>query len=144
MDYTQLVAELTRDEGVRLKPYRCTAGKLTIGIGRNLDDVGISAREAEAMLRADISRTEEELDKLMPWWRQLDEARQRVVVNMAFNMGAAEVSRWRNWHQLLQSGRFDEAATSMLQTLWARQVGPRATRLAALMRAGPAQGTNPP
>jgi lysozyme len=142
MDYTQLTAELARDEGVRLKPYRCMAGKLTIGIGRNLDDVGVSAREAEAMLRADIARTEEELDKLMPWWRQLDEVRQRVVLNMAFNMGAAEVSHWRNWHALLQAQQWGAAADSMLQTLWARQVGPRATRLAAMVRTGITTGVN--
>ncbi len=38
----RIKAQLVRHEGLKLKPYRCTAGKLTIGIGRNLDNCGIS------------------------------------------------------------------------------------------------------
>jgi lysozyme len=135
---SDIISELARDEGVRLKPYRDSVGKLTIGIGRNLDDVGISRPEADYLLANDLVRTEADLDHLIPWWRTLDPVRQRVVLNMAFNMGAYEVSHWPNWLGDVKAGQFDTASSSMLNTLWARQVGPRSTRLAAMMRTGAA------
>lgn len=144
MNTREILSELKRDEGIRLKPYRDSVGKMTIGVGRNLTDVGLSMDEAEIMLMNDVDRTIEDLDRALPWWRTLDEVRQRVLVNMGFNMGVAEIARWRNWHALIQSGQYDAAADAMLRTLWARQVGPRATRLADLMRRGEAPAPTPP
>ena len=132
----ELVRELTRDEGLRLKPYRCTAGKLTIGVGRNLDDVGISQGEAEIMLRNDIDRAAEGLDRELPWWRNLDEVRQRVMVNMTFNLGIAGLLGFKNTIELVRTGQYLDAAQHMLATKWAKQVGPRAERLALMMRDG--------
>ena len=56
----RIKAQLVRHEGLRLKPYRCTAGKLTIGIGRNLDDCGISQTEAYLLLENDIRNCEKQ------------------------------------------------------------------------------------
>lgn len=128
--------ELTRDEGLRLKPYRCTAGKLSIGVGRNLDDVGISKSEALAMLDADIERTAAELDRRLPWWRHLDEVRQRVVLNMAFNLGVSGLIGFRRTLAAISAGKFEDAASEMLRSKWAEQVGERAQRLAAMMARG--------
>ena len=131
-----LIRELTRDEGLRLKPYKCTAGKTTIGVGRNLDDVGISPDEAEILLRNDIARAEEGLDVALPWWRTLDPVRQRVMVNMAFNLGIAGLLGFKNTVELIRCGEYLDAAQHMLASKWARQVGPRALRLATMMRDG--------
>ena len=131
-----LRAELVRDEGLRLKPYRCTAGKLSIGVGRNLDDVGISKSEALAMLDADIERTAAELDRRLPWWRHLDEVRQRVVLNMAFNLGVSGLIGFRRTLAAISAGKFEDAASEMLRSKWAEQVGERAQRLAAMMARG--------
>jgi lysozyme len=136
MDSEKLIRELTRDEGLRLKPYRCSAGKLTIGIGRNLDDVGISHGEAEIMLRNDISRAEADLDRDLPWWKTLDEVRRRVLVNMAFNLGIRGLLGFKNTLELVRTGRYLDAAQHMLDSKWAKQVGPRAVRLATMMRDG--------
>ena len=127
---------LVRDEGLRTRPYRCTAGKLTIGVGRNLDDVGITPAEAMALLRNDINVVTVALDARLPWWRTLDEARQHVIINMAFNMGIATLLTFKNTLALIQAGKFEDAAAAMLQSKWARQVGPRARRLAAQMKEG--------
>ena len=78
-----IILDLKLDEGLRLKPYRDTVGKLTIGIGRNLDDVGISEAEAEYLLSNDLDRTISDLDKYMLWWQTLDTPRRRVILNMA-------------------------------------------------------------
>ncbi len=131
-----LMAELTRDEGVRLKAYRDTVGKLTIGIGRNLDDVGISEPEARFLLSNDIDVAERELLRSMPWAAQLDPVRFRVLMNMAFNLGIARLTGFRETLQAVQAGDYETAAVKMLRSRWADQVGERARRLAAMMRTG--------
>jgi len=129
----ELAAELTRDEGLRLKPYRDTVGKITIGIGRNLDDVGISPEEAQFLLRNDIEAAERLLDSRLGWWRRLDEDRQRVLVNMAFNLGPRLLG-FEHTLFFIANGEWDKAADAMLASKWAAQVGPRAVRLAERIR----------
>jgi len=128
--------ELIRDEGLKLKPYRCTAGKLTIGVGRNLDDVGISAGEAMALLDHDIERVIIQLNYHFPWWSELSDARQRVLLNMAFNLGIEGLIKFRNTLALIQDGKYRDAAKAMLDSRWATQVGNRARRLAKMMEEG--------
>lgn len=135
-DMTTMVAELSRDEGVRLKPYRDTVGKLTIGTGRNLDDVGISNDENNLMLSNDIGRTCAALDKSLPWWRNLDPVRQRVLVNMAFNMGIGTLLGFHNTLAAIQISDWQSAHAGMLGSHWAEQVGERAQRLANMMLTG--------
>jgi lysozyme len=136
MNYEKLLAELEVDEGLRLKPYRDSVGKLTIGIGRNLDDKGISEAAARFLLGEDVLEVEAGLDEALPWWRQQEEVRQRVLANMAFNMGLAGLLQFTNTLAAVREGRYEDAASGMLASLWARQVGPRATRLAEMMRTG--------
>ncbi|ARP89835.1 lysozyme [Bordetella genomosp. 9] len=134
-DLATLQAELMRDEGERLKPYRDTVGKLTIGIGRNLDDVGISHDEALMLLANDIVRAERWLDRNLPWWGSLDGVRQRVMVNMAFNLGGRLLT-FKNTLAAVQRRDWKAAHDGMLDSLWARQVGQRANRLAHMMLTG--------
>lgn len=129
-----LIADLKLDEGLRLKPYRDTVGKLTIGIGRNLDDVGISEAEAEYLCNNDVDRTIEEMNRLMPWWQTLDEPRQRVLLNMGFNLGVPGLLKFKNTLAAVRASRYNDAAKGMLASKWARQVGDRAKRLAELMK----------
>lgn len=132
----EMRAELVRDEGLRLKPYKDTVGKTTIGIGRNLDDVGISRDEAYLMLTNDILRTSDSLDANLPWWKTLNEIRQRVLLNMAFNLGINSLLGFKNTLAMIQAGKYEEAAVGMLSSKWAGQVGARAQRLAEQMVKG--------
>ncbi len=147
MNRAALKIQLVRHEGLRLKPYRDTVGKVTIGVGRNLDDVGISEAEAHAMLDADIDRTERALRAALPWVDELDDARQGVLLNMAFNMGVGVPGSARGLLGfpytlgLVQAGKYDEAAKAMLESKWARQVGKRATELAQIMATAPVATT---
>jgi lysozyme len=136
MNYERLKDELIRDEGIRLKPYRDTVGKLTVGCGRNLDDDGISSEEALYLLENDIREVEEQLDEALPWWRKLSEPRQRVLLNMGFNLGVKGLLGFHHALTLTEEGRYDEAALAMLSSAWAVQVGARAHRLAQMMREG--------
>lgn len=136
MNRDELRSQLVIDEGLRLKPYRCTAGKLTIGIGRNLEDRGITKDEAFALLEGDIDEVEAELDRRMPWWRDLSDRRQQVLANMCFNLGMNRLSAFIRMIVALRAQQWDKAADEMLDSLWANQVGARAQRLARMMREG--------
>ncbi|PKN08050.1 MAG: lysozyme [Deltaproteobacteria bacterium HGW-Deltaproteobacteria-8] len=134
MNAQRLAEDLPRDEGLRLKPYRCTAGRLTIGVGRNLDDRGITESEALLLLDNDIKDCWGRLAAAQPWVLAAPEAVQEVLVNMCFNLGLAGLLGFRQTLALLQAGRFAEAAAAMLRSKWAGQVGARAERLAQRLR----------
>lgn len=129
-------AQLPIDEGTRKKPYRDTVGKLTIGVGRNLDDVGLNADEIALMLENDIAEAERTARTLVPSFDDLSDARKAVVINMAFNLGMTKLAKFVNTLRAIDEGRFGAAADGMLNSLWARQVGDRAQRLAKQMRDG--------
>ena len=136
MNRERLKAVLIRHEGLRLKPYRDTVGKLTIGVGRNLDDRGITKDEALYLLSNDINIVESELDRELPWWRYLDDIRQEVLVNMAFNMGLPKLKKFKRFLSALEKGNYETAADEMLASRWAIQVGRRADELSRAMREG--------
>jgi lysozyme len=129
-------ARLKLHEGLRLKPYRDTVGKLTIGYGRNLTDRGLTEAEAEFLLDNDIKSHSEELAKALPWLVNLDPARQAVLVDMAFNLGVPGLLKFKNTLRAVREGRFEDAAKGMLASKWARQVKGRAVRLAEAMKTG--------
>lgn len=135
-DRERLRKQLVADEGIRLRPYRDSVGKLTIGIGRNLDDVGVSALEAYAMLDHDIDRALIGLVGRFPWIDDLNPPRRAVLANMAFNMGIERLAGFHNTLASMEVGDFEAAARGMLASKWAKQVGRRATRLAEQMRTG--------
>jgi lysozyme len=136
MNRDDLRSMLVLHEGLRLKPYRCTAGKLTIGVGRNLDDNGITQAEAFALLENDILAVEADLDRTWPWWRQMTDARQQVLADMCFNLGVTRLGGFVNTLAAMKRGDYEAAANGMLASLWASQVGRRAQRLAKMMREG--------
>ncbi len=112
--------QLVRHEGLRLKPYRCTAGKLTIGIGRNLYDWGIFRNEAYAMLERDIQDCEQWLiDKIPHIYNNLDEVRQSVLLNMCFNLGIKGLLGFKNTLAFIKAGDWERAANGMLASKWA-------------------------
>ena len=135
-DRAALIRQIRLHEGERLKPYRCTAGKLTIGVGRNLEDRGITAQEAAYLLSNDITSTQAALLKALPWVGTLDDVRQRVLIDMAFNMGLGTLLTFKRTLAAIQGGEFSKAAAMMLESRWAGQVGQRAKRLSQMMATG--------
>ncbi len=109
----RIKAQLVRHEGLRLKPYRCTAGKLTIGIGRNLDDCGISQTEAYVILENDIPRSgrgqaqnceQQLLDEIPEIYNGLDKVRKSVLLNICFNLGIGGLRSFNNTLALIACG----------------------------------------
>lgn len=131
-----LIDQLKRDEGLRLKPYNDSVGKLTIGVGRNLDDVGITADEAGYLLSNDVQKASSLLYTTFPWAASLDDARKGVLLNMTFNMGVAGLAAFKHFLAAVEAGDYDRAGEEMLKSKWAEQVGPRAHRLSMQMKTG--------
>jgi len=136
MDREQLIQELKRDEGVVLTLYKCSAGKNTIGVGRNVDDRGITEDESDYLLSNDIDLCVKELEGTFPWFQTLSDTRQRVMVNMCFNLGLSRLMGFRKFLAAMEAGEWETAGVEMLDSKWARQVGPRSTRLRDLVLEG--------
>lgn len=127
--------QLILHEGLRLKPYKCPAGYLTIGVGRNLETKGITREEALFLLRNDIKEVERALSKY-DWYTKLDPIRQKVLIDMCFNLGLAGLLKFKRMIAALAAGDYKRAADEMVDSAWYHQVGTRARRLVAMMRTG--------
>lgn len=128
---------LKRDEGLRQFAYQDHLGYWTIGYGRMIDrrkGGGISKSEAEYLLRNDIQFVVTTLKGMWPWFERLSETRQAVLVSMAFQMGIGGVAKFHRTLKAIREERWNDAADSMLESLWARQTPGRAYRLSEAMR----------
>ena len=132
----QATASIKVHEGLRLHPYKCTAGKTTIGYGRNLDDVGIDLAEAESLLQRDITLTDVNLHRDFKFFKDLNDTRKAVLIDMAYNLGMNRFKKFRKMLTALENQDYSEAAHQMLDSRWANQVGKRADTLATKMVAG--------
>jgi lysozyme len=148
----QLLQELRGDEGEVLRVYddatgrpigkgTTVVGNPTIGVGRNLTSRGITREEAEHLLGNDLAAATEELAAALPWLSALSPGRQTVIYSLYFNTGLGNAARflvvWPNFLAQMQAGEFDQAASNLEHSQpWAKEVGPRAHRLAALVRFG--------
>jgi lysozyme len=136
VNYDDLKKSLILHEGLKLKPYQCTAGKTTIGCGRNLDDVGISTSEAMVMLDNDIGRAVAELNRTKPGWKDHDDTRQNVLVELVFNLGMPRLLGFKKMWAALDRKDYAAAADEMMNSKWAVQVKGRAKTLSDKMRQG--------
>ena len=133
----KLLDMLMLHEGLELKPYQCTADKTTIGVGRNLQDVGITEDEAKYLLQNDIDRILKEVEH-WSFLEKLNEPRQAVILDMVFNMGVTRfnANTWVKTFAAIQNEEWEKASNEMLDSKWAKQVGQRAIRLSQMMRKG--------
>lgn len=135
----KLVAALKGDEGCRLVAYLDTEGVWTIGYGHTKGvhrGMTISQEQAEALLYGDIEKHNAATHAALPWLKNLDPVRRRVIENMGFNLGVDRLLTFKNTLAYVQSGQYRQAADNMLQSKWASQVKGRAVRLAKEMRTG--------
>ena len=127
---------LIKHEAMRLKPYECTAGDLTIGVGRNLDSMGLSEDEVYYLLQNDIRRCEQELLKAFEWFAYLDTVRQDAMMDMCFNLGISRLRGFEKALEAMEDGNYEEAAVEFLDSNWADQVGQRAITITNMIRTG--------
>jgi lysozyme len=135
-DHDALRKELIRHEGYRESPYEDSVGVLTIGVGHNLQAKPMCWAALMVQLEHDIRDCIEDLDRNHPIWRRQTDKRQRVLINMCFNLGIAGLGKFRNMWTAIDAEDYDQAAVEMLDSRWAVQVGSRSQELAAWMRGG--------
>jgi len=132
----KLKQQIKLHEGVEYRAYEDTQGILTIGVGRNLEDRGLSAEEVDYLLNNDIKICVKELKGNFDWYDDLDDIRKRVLVDMMFNLGMPRLKGFVKMLEAIEAGAWGAAAEEMLDSTWARQVGNRADRLSEMMETG--------
>ena len=127
---------LLQHEDYKQFPYVDTTGHLTIGIGRNLRDRGVSLNEALYLLDEDVSYFLNKLNNSLKFWVDLNEARQIALLDMCFNVGYRGLMGFTDMMLALEVHDYERAAKEMLASKWASQVHERSTCLAEIMRTG--------
>ena len=129
------IEKLKEHEGLKLKVYRCPAGKLTIGYGTNLE-AGISKRAAGFLLEDKLLDITKQLAEKLPWIHDLTTARREALYDMAYNLGVSGLLKWKNTLKAMEDGRYEDASNLILSSLWHSQVGRRAEYVANLILKG--------
>lgn len=136
----RLTKQLRGDEGVKPCVYKDHLGFYTIGVGRLVDErkrgAGLRDSEMDFMLSNDIEDRIAALSQHLPWFQELDEARQGVLLNMSFQMGVEGLLAFTRTLGLVRAGRYQDAAVAMGQSQWAQQTPERAGRMRDQMREG--------
>ena len=140
MNIKKIADQIITHEGLRLKPYHCPAGRLTIGVGRNLEDKGITEQEALMLLKNDIQNCIADLQEVFQddqgkknRFDLLPEKVQSVLVDMRFNLGHKGFRKFKNMIKAVKQQDFHSAAREMRDSHWYHQVGKRAERLTKMM-----------
>lgn len=139
MDYDKISNQLVRDEGEVLTEYKDHLGFSTIGVGRLIDKRrggGITKEESRYLLKNDIESRIMGLRQSLKFFDKLDEARQGVLINMAFQLGLAGLLGFKQTLALVEKGAYKEASKAMIQSKWATQTPARAKRMAQQMLSG--------
>lgn len=127
----------TKDnEGYRQYAYQCTAGKNTIGIGFNLDDVGLSEAESMVILDMRLTKAERDLAAALPWFNDLNDARKGALKDMAYQMGVVGLFKFRKSLALMRDEEYELASREFLDSKWAKQTPKRAKKVSYMIATG--------
>ena len=135
----RLIKMLKRHEGVKSHAYKCSAGKVTVGVGRNIDEnggIGLTDSEIDMLLANDIKRVEQELTDRFSWYRNLDSVRREAMIDIAFNLGITKLLDFKKALAAMESGVYFWASTEFNASRWAEQVGDRAEELCDMIETG--------
>lgn len=139
MNNDDFLAMIKRHEGTGPMKNGChclytdTVGKHTIGYGHNLDDDGLTEEEAMYLLQNDLGRARQQARQAFPWFDWIDPTAQQVVTELVFNMGIGKYEMFHEMHAALNAKDYPKAASCLLDSLYAKQVGSRATELASIL-----------
>lgn len=126
MDVISIAKEsLKKHEGFCGTPYLCTAGKQTIGYGRNLEAKPITEKEALYLLENDIVECLQDLGTFS-WWHKLSDTQQAGLIDLRFNLGPQGFRSFKMMIKALEIGDYTEAAYQILNSKYHDQVGHRA------------------
>ncbi len=128
-----LESQLKIDEGYRNKVYLDSKGIPTIGVGRNLRDVGLFPDEIEMLLQNDIKRAQAACRAIFDNYATLPQDKADALANLAFNVGQKRLSGFKKMIAAVNDGDWVTAAHEATNSLWYKQVGDRAKRIVATL-----------
>lgn len=138
---------LIKHEGKRYKPYRCTKGKRTIGIGHNIDANGLPAdiqayltqygcitdTMVDILYEFDVKAAIDDCLRLYPGFEGFTHARKKALIDFLFNLGYDRARKFKNANAAINEERWQAAGENMKQSLWFTQVGDRAKEIIELL-----------
>ena len=134
MSYLDLLDHgLRLEEGKRNRPYMDTTGHITIGIGRNLTDRGLSDDEIEYLFTNDKTMAQSAARSLCPSFDDLSDVRKYVLCDLAFNLGQNKLQQFTRFLQAVHEQRWTDAAMELLDSVAYKQETKRFTMLANAM-----------
>jgi lysozyme len=151
IELEEAISRLILHEGMKLKPYKCPAGYLTIGVGRNVETNPITAEEkkvvgdwehgitkngAKYLLKNDIIKAHKECKRYIEFYKTLDDERQYALLDMCFNLGIYGLLKFRKMLFAMEIGDYRGAAKECLNSKYAKEVGKRAVRIARTIEKG--------
>ena len=135
----RLTDMLIKHEGSKSHAYMCTANKVTVGVGRNIDPeggIGLTKDEISFLLKNDIERVEDELSRRLPWILELSDVRIDALIDICFNLGLPRFLKFAKALDALEQREYDRAADEFMDSRWAKQVGQRAVTVSNMIRTG--------
>ena len=139
MNNNKLIEMLKVHEGVETHAYKCSASKITVGVGRNIDPkggIGLTEDEIDYLLQNDIDRIISELDFQYEWFSDLNSSRQDAMIDISFNLGQTRLRKFEKALYAMSKGDWEEAADEFMDSKWAKQVGHRSKELTNIIRTG--------
>jgi len=136
---SKLIDMLIKHEGSERYPYFCTSGKLTIGVGRNIDPeggLGLSPPEITYLLQNDVNRVEQEMVKAIPWFQHVEWCRMDALVSICFNLGLPRFLEFKKALAAAEEHNWELCADEFMDSKWASQVGQRAVEVTTIIRTG--------
>tara|TARA_R110002126_G_scaffold191391_1_gene339523 strand:+ start:805 stop:1224 length:420 start_codon:yes stop_codon:yes gene_type:complete len=136
---TIIIEMLRQHEGLETHAYTDTVGKVTIGVGRNIDPnggLGLSDDEIDYLLANDVKRVNGELARAFSWYKTVAPARKDAMMDMCFNMGLPRLKKFKKALAAMAMGDYNEAAIEFLDSRWSSQVGQRAITITDMIRSG--------
>lgn len=142
-----LKKELTEEEGLKYKPYKCTAGHWTIGIGHNLDaaqidkiigrkyslSIVLTKQEVDAIFLHDLNNVLDDIEYSLPWFSEIPDYQQYVLISLVFNMGIYGLLKFKNTLKAWSNGNMDGVIHGLEHSRWYKQVGNRAGKLVGIL-----------
>lgn len=132
----KLIEMIKRHEGVKKYVYEDSLGIKTIGVGRNLESMGLTSKEIDFLLMNDLERVITELESNFDWFSDLDNARRDAMIDICFNLGMTRLLTFKKALAAMANEDYAKASFEFMDSRWSEQVGSRAVELCDMIESG--------
>ena len=109
--------------------YKCTEGYDTIGYGFAIKDLVLTEDICDIILERKVAELKLRIQQKFPFYDDMAQAVQDVVVEMCYQMGVSGFSKFKKTIDHLMRKDYKAASEEMLDSRWAKQTPNRAKKL---------------